>query len=188
MSVNAELEYPLHNCRRFFIDNPVEMILRVFLVSVDGMVGGRFTGFSPCLDRCDLLAAAISQIPFVHDIQKRCKLAGTLIKAVHAVADSNKTDTLFSKQHFRVKAGLQIISANSGHILHQHSADLTSFNICQQLFPTGSVKVATGVTIIRIMDTVFEAVLGGIFLQHFFLIDDGVAVARQFVITGEPLI
>ena len=87
--------------------------LRVCLIAVDDAVGGRLARFALDTNGCFLLAAQISQIPFVHDIEKRSKFVAVLVAAVHIIRNCNKPDTMLTEEHLRIKAGLQIITANA---------------------------------------------------------------------------
>ena len=106
VALHAQMEYPPHHGGGFFIQEPVVLVLRVLPIAVDGMIGGGLASVAPRLICRALLTAAIVQIPLVHDIQKRGKLAGTSVRAVHAVADGNEPDALLAKQNFGIKAGL----------------------------------------------------------------------------------
>ncbi len=75
------------------------------------------------------LATAVPQIPFVHNIQKRRKLIAALHCAVHAIFYGYKANALFSEHNLSIEAHLQIIPANSAHILGDYAADFARFNI-----------------------------------------------------------
>lgn len=63
------------------------LVLRVFPVSVDSTVGGRLTGFAFDTNSGALLAAQITKIPLIHNIEERGQFIAVLIVAVHAVGD-----------------------------------------------------------------------------------------------------
>ena len=69
-AVTAQLENVPNRFSGFLIDQPVMLILWVFAVAVDGVIGGRFSGPAPYLIRRFLLPAAIPQIPLAHDIDR----------------------------------------------------------------------------------------------------------------------
>ena len=106
VALYTQLEDPPHHGGGFFIQEPVVLVLRVFSVVVNGVVGGGLASVVPCLIRRALLAAAISQIPLRHDIDERGKLSRTLVGAVHAVADGDEADALLPKENFRKKSSL----------------------------------------------------------------------------------
>ena len=67
-SLNCHPEYPADNCRSFLVNEPVILIFRIFDISVWWIVGNWFPVPALCLQYCLYLAAAVTQIPFVHDI------------------------------------------------------------------------------------------------------------------------
>ena len=71
MTLNGKLEDTPHDSRRFLVDQPVVFVIGVFLVAVNGTVGGGLAGLALDPDGGALLAAQIPQIPFRHDVQKR---------------------------------------------------------------------------------------------------------------------
>ena len=89
------------------------LVLWVFAVAVDGVVGGRLAGAASGLIRRFLLAAAIPQIPLTHDVNEGGKLPRTLVGAVHSVANSDETDALLPEQDFGIETCLEIVTANS---------------------------------------------------------------------------
>ena len=106
-------EYPAYNLCGFLVDQPVEFILGIFFVAINGDVCGRLARFTFNPNRCALLSAQIPKIPFVHDIEKRSKFVAVLVAAVHIIRNCNKPDTMLTEEHLRIKAGLQIITANA---------------------------------------------------------------------------
>lgn len=66
-----------------------------------------------CLD----FAAAIAEIPFVHHIEKRSKLAAPLIIAVYTVGNGDKVDIPLPKYDLGVVADFKIITTDTAHIL-----------------------------------------------------------------------
>ena len=187
-ALNGQTEYPADNLGGFLVDIPTVLITGHFLVAVDGAVGGRLARFALYTDSGALFAAQITKIPFVHDIEERRKLITVLVIAVHAVGNRNKVNAMLTEEHFRVKTGLQIISADSAHVLYDHMGDLTGFNICFQLLPCGTIEIAATPTVIGIVLDVRVASLLGIAFEVFFLIDNAVAIANLVIITGKSLV
>ena len=54
---------------------------------------------------------------------------------------------------------------NQKNLLEVYARDNASLNVCQQLLPARTVKVAAAVTVIRIVPTVGEAIVPGVCLQ-----------------------
>ena len=129
------------------------------------------TGFE---DRCDL-ASGIFGIPVIHQVDERRELVLCRIIAVDAVVDGDEPDAFFRKCYFGVEADFQIVSAKSAHVLDDHSTDQASLNITHHLGECRSIKVRTGVAVVRVMPDVCEAILSCIVFQVLFLIENGVA-------------
>ena len=126
----------------FLIDDPVVFVLRVFPVAVDGMGGGMLPRGTFDFVGSGYLAGLIPQIPLVHDVQKRGELVAVLILAVHAVGDGNKMNPMLTKEYLGVKARLQVITPCPAHVLDNHPADLSGFNVGNHALPIGTLKIA----------------------------------------------
>jgi len=105
-------ENPPHHSGGFLVHQPVVFILRVFFVAIDGVVGGGLARLALDTVRCRNLFGLVTQIPFVHDIEKGRKLAAILFLAVNVIGDSYKMNPILPEHYLGVKAGLQVISAD----------------------------------------------------------------------------
>jgi hypothetical protein len=187
-ALNGQLEDAPHHGSRFHVNQPVVFVLRVFLIAVDGAVGGRLAGFPFDANGCFLLAAQVAKIPLVHDIEKGRKFVAVLVVAVHTVGNRHKVDTVLTEEHLRVKAGLQIVTPRPAHILDNHMGNLTCLNVCDKLFPCRPLKIAAAPAVVGIVPTVGVTSLLGIAFEIFFLIHDGIAIPGVVIVTGQPLI
>ena len=95
---------------------------------------------------------------------------------------------MLTEEHLRVKSGLQIISADSAHVLDDHMSHFPGFNICLQPLPCRTIKVAAGITVIGIVDNITVALLLSVAFEVFFLIDNGIAIPGLFIVTGQPFV
>ena len=105
-------EDPPHHGGGFLVHQPVVFVLRVFFVAIDGVVGGGLARLSLDTVCCRNLFGLVTQIPFVHDIEKGGKLAAVLFLAVNVIGDSNKMNPILPEHYLGVKAGLQVVSAD----------------------------------------------------------------------------
>ena len=87
-------------------------VLRVFFVAIDGVIGDRLSRLALHTVCCRNLFGLVTQIPFVHDIEKGRKLAAVLFLAVNVIGDSYKMNPILPEHYLGVKAGLQVISAD----------------------------------------------------------------------------
>ena len=163
-------------------------VLRVFPVAIDSAVSGRLAGLALDADGGFLLAAQVAQIPLVHNVEEGGKFIAVLVIAVHAVGDSHKVDTVLPEEHLRVKTGLQIITTGPAHVLDNDMGHLSGLNVRHQLLPCRPFKIAAAPSVIGIVAAVGVASLPGVAFEVFFLIHDGVAVARVVIVTAQPLI
>ena len=105
-------EDPPHHSGGFLVHKPVVLVLRVFFVAIDGVVGGGLACLAFDTVCCRNLFGLVTQIPFVHDIEKGSKLAAVLFLAVNIIGDSNKMNPILPEHYLGVKAGLQVVSAD----------------------------------------------------------------------------
>ena len=94
-------------------------------------VAGRTSGFQYSFN----FLTCIPDKPLIHDIQKRGKLTGFLTVTVNTIINCYKSNFLFSKQNISEKTYLQMISANSGHILADTGSDFSVFNTFNKSVP-----------------------------------------------------
>ena len=187
-ALDGQLENTSHHGSCFLVDQPVVFVLRVFLVAIDGAVGGRLAGFPLDTNGGFLLAAQVTKIPFVHDVEEGRKLVAVLVITVHTVGNRHKVDAVLPEEHLRVKAGLQIITARPTHVLDNDMGYLSGLNVRHQPFPCRPFKIAAAPSVIGVMAAVGVTSLLGIAFEVFFLIDDGVAVASIVIVTAQPLV
>jgi len=187
-ALNGQLEDTPHHGGRFLVDQPVVFVLWVLLIAVDGAVGGWLAGFPFDANGRFLLAAQVTKIPFVHDVEEGRKLVAVLVVTVHAVGNGNKVDAMLPEEYLCVKAGLQIVTPRPAHVLDNNMGHLSGLNVRHQPLPCGTVKIAAAPSVIGVMAAVGVASLPGVAFEVLFLIHDGVAVAGVVIVTAQPLI
>ena len=144
----------------------VALDCRVFHVAI-GRIGGQIlTGFAFLLhNRLDLFTAVLD-IELVDDIQERSKVIVLLVGAVHTAVHGDETDIVFGEKHFRVETDLQIVSADTAHILGDDDTDLIVLDQLNHSFPIGSVEVGTRVTIVHERLDVAETLFLCVFFEN----------------------
>jgi hypothetical protein len=98
------------------------------------------------------------------------------VNGVHSIIESDEPTAHTRKNDVCVKARLEIISPHPAEVLDQKMFYLPGFNVGNQMFPCGTVKIAARPSVIRVMDNVTITVVSGIALQVSFLIDDRITV------------
>ena len=91
------------------------------------------------------------------------------VNAVHIIVDGDKADVVVGKIVFGVIPYLQIFTPETGHILNDDRADISHFNIIEQLLKARSIEVCAGVAVIHIELGVAHMVFPGVCLEHFLL-------------------
>lgn len=81
-----------------------------------------------------------------------------------------------------------LVSSQSTHVFDDNRANSAILYHGDEALPVRAVKVGAGEAIVYEEHGVNETIVIGIFLQDGFLVDDGVAVALEFVITGEAAV
>src|SRR5699024_11211992 len=110
MPLHRKQEDSPHHSGGFLVHQPVVLVLRVFFVAIDGIVGGGLACLAFDTVCCRNLFGLVTQIPFVHDIEKGGKLAAVLFLAVNVIGNSDKMNPILPEHYLGVKAGLQIVS------------------------------------------------------------------------------
>ena len=172
VALDGKLEDAPDNSGGFLVNQPVVLVIRVFSIAINGAVGSRLARLTLDPDGSSLLTAQVPQIPFAHDVDKRRKLAGTGVIAVDAVADGDETHPEFAKENLRIETGLQIVSADSAHVLRQHQSHFSGLNVGHQPFPCRPVEIPARPSVISVMDDIGKTMLGSVALQVLFLIHD----------------
>ena len=129
MPLNSQLIDAPHDCRRFLINQPVILVVGIFLVAVDGLVGDRLARFTLDPDSGALFATQVAQVPLAHDIDKRCELTGAGVVAVNAVPNSNKVDAVAFENDLCVETSLEVISPYSAEVFYQEMCYFPGFNV-----------------------------------------------------------
>lgn len=141
-----------------------QMAFAVSQIAVGGLCGDPLTAHAlgPKY-RPDLLAGVLS-VPLVDDVAERGEVV-VLPLAVHAVVDRDKPHIVLREADLCVHPYLQVVAAETGHILDDDRADEAAFNIGQHLLEARPVKVRTGVAVILVYPVIRDPMVSGVFGQ-----------------------
>lgn len=117
------------------------------------------------------LAADVARVPLVHDVAERGKIVVALL-TIHAVVYGDEADVVFREIGVGVKAHLQIVATEPGHILDDHRVDEPGLNILQHLLEAGAVEIGAGIAIIPIVADIAHALPFGVLGKQIFLVED----------------
>ena len=158
----------LYNRSRHRVDHPLVFILLRFQVPIGYRAAGMLSSKVLCLKcRADFLAG-IAGIPLVHNISERSELI-VAFKGVHAVIQGNQPSVVFP-QHLHIGADLQIVTAETAHILHNDHGDSVGFDLVNHFLETRPVKPGAGDAIVGEVNTVGKTLLFRIVLQDALLV------------------
>ena len=184
IALHAPCENLADNGCGFIIDNPMLLwIVRVFHVAVGWVSGQILSSFTFLLHNGTDFLTAVLDVKFVDDIQKRRKIVVLLIGAVHTAVYSDETDIVFGEKHLSIDTNLQIVSADTTHILGKNDTNFIILHQFNHSFPIGSVEVSSGVPIIHEKLDILETLFICVFLENRLLIDNAVAITCQFIVT-----
>ena len=86
--------------------------------------------------------AGVLRIPLIDDIAERGKLIVAL-GAVHTIIHGDKVNIVLREHDFRIHTHLQIVTAETGHILDDNTFDDTSLNIGNHFLKPRAIKCRT---------------------------------------------
>ena len=91
-------------------------LLGILLVAQRGVCSIVCPVFVPCAKCLGDLAGNIPCVLFIYDVQKRGKLGGLLVIAVHSAVNGDKTDAQLREPHFCIHSHFQIVTAKPGKV------------------------------------------------------------------------
>ena len=106
-----------------------------------------------------------------------------MIGSVHTAVHSDETDIVFRKENFRVDADLQIVSADTAHVLGKNDTNFIILHQFNHALPIGSFEVSPGVPVIHEKLDILETLFFSVSFENRLLIDNAVAIACQFIVT-----
>ncbi len=87
-----------------------------------------------------------------------------------------------------IKAGLQVITTHAAHVLYKDTANLTGLNIRNHCVSSPGGQNCAASSRRPYSDAVGMPVLGCVVFEVFFLVNNGVRVSHEFVVSGQALI
>ena len=138
--ISSHSEDPADHLSSFFIHVELLLVIWLAIVSVGNSAAAPQSVLHAVPEYSFDLLTGIPGIPFVHDVQERGKLVFRRIVAVNAVIHSDKPDTLFREQHFRIKAHLKVISTQAAHVLYTEDSHVPGIDLIQQGVEARAVK------------------------------------------------
>ena len=100
------------------------------------------------------------------DIQEWGEIAFLRACAVHTVVDGNEPNVCLRENHFRIVSDLEIVAAQTAHILDDDRSDLSILDQCHQARPIRPIEVRTAVPVIHEKLCGRKPVVIGILLQN----------------------
>ena len=142
---------------------PLLRIGRVFHIPVRCIGGQVFSRISFDLHNGPDLLTCVLGVPLVDDVPKRGKLVVALL-TVHSIVDSNKVNIVLREHDLSIHSHLQVVTAQTGHILDNDPLDNTCFNVRNHFLEPRAVKGGAGDAIVNIKTDILPAMVKGILL------------------------
>ena len=140
-----------------FVRNQMMPVLRISCIAVSRKRTGILSLQSFYPECGPYLPAAVLCIPLVDNVLERCKLIVALIR-IHAVIDRDEPDLVFRKDNFCVIACLQVISAQTGKIFDNHSANLALLDKRDHSLEIRTVEIRSRIAVVNEELAVLKAI------------------------------
>ena len=147
-AVNAKVEDELDYRSRFFIQNPVILVLRVTAVSVGRFAHVLPTGSSLPQTDTDFLAG-ITGIPLVEQITDCGEALAVSPVAVYAIIYSDKADIITRKDNIRILSNSQIVTTKAAEVFDQPAAHKPLLDKLKAFLHTGTIEVRPRIAVIH---------------------------------------
>ena len=146
-----------HDLCRFRVG--LEMVFRSFgfSVAIGRATSEPFAAFSLQLFHGANLPTRVLCVEFVCPVADRVKIVAALDRRIHAVVYRDESYILLWEIDFHVIADLQVLTPQPGGILYDQGGDLTGFNHFHDLFPARTLKIRSGIPVVRKEKRVLKA-------------------------------
>ena len=111
---------------------------------------------------------------FVRPVPDRIEIGAAFHQRVHSVVDGNEPNALRWQIELCQLTHLQILTAQTRHILDDQRFDLVPLDHFDDLFPGGPIKICPRVPVVRQEDRILKTIGLGISFEEKALIDDAV--------------
>lgn len=166
---SAQVKDPTHDGGGFFIRDDLFGVLILLLVAVGRFASQPFSALRlHLLDGAHLLAGVLG-VEFVGPVTDRIEVVAALHQGIHAVVDRNEADAFLREVDLRVLSYLEVFSSQAAEILDDDGLHLVPFHHFYNLLPGRTVKVCTGVAIVRQEQRVFKSMIRCVLFQEEFL-------------------
>ena len=163
--------------------NQLCLVIGIFHISVGSYSRKTVTTLSLHFHNCPNFLRTILCIPFIDDILERSKIVIPII-TVNGIIDSNKANIIVGKKHFRIKACLQILSAETGEVFYNNGTDFSVLDCFNKSFEIGAVKVCAGVAVINKKFRVEIPVIISKLQKKLLLVLNAHTIAIVFIVTA----
>ena len=140
-----------------FIRNQMMPVQRISGIAVSRERTGIFSLQSLYPECGPYLPAAVLCVPLVDNVLERCELIVTLIR-IHAVIDRDEPDLVFRKDDLCVIACLQVISAQTGKVFDNHSANLALLDKSNHSLEIRAVEIRSRIAVVNEELAVLKAI------------------------------
>ena len=181
-----EVEDPADHLGGHGVDFQLVVVVGGFAVAVGGEGPDKLALLLLGPDRApDLLGDVPGVLLVEHVLEGEQQVVGAL-GAVDVVADGDEPDPVVREPALQVVAGVDVVPAEPGQVLHQDAVDAAGLNIPDHPLEAGAVKVGAGAAVVHVDPGAGQGgVPGDVLLQDGLLGGDAVALPLVAVLPGE---
>ena len=187
-AVTAQLVDVPNRFGGFLVNQPLILILFVLDVAERGICGEVPAALAFHFECGFDFLGGVPSVKFVTKIADGGHIKLSLYCRVHIIVDSDKPHIILHEHNVRIHPHLQIVPAQTGHILDNDRSHLASLDHLLHLAETRPVEVRSAPSVIHKKTQIFEAVLTSISLKQFLLVDNTVALALPPIVLGKTAV
>ena len=148
-AVSTKIKYLSNNDGSRLINQPFVFIFFVFDIAKWWICCQMLSAFALHLKgRLDLLCR-ISRVELVAEVADRCHVELGLHSRIDVIVYGNKSNVVFGKHDVGIHSDLQIVSAETGHILDDDRSDLAVFNHFLHFTKSRAVKGCSRISVVH---------------------------------------
>ena len=178
-----------HHLRRRRVDDQTVMILRVLTVPVAGECSDELAPLLLGVEGAfDLLGDVACILGVKQILQRHHHVVGAAV-AVDIVRDSDEPHTVLRQPTLQIAACFDVITAETGQVLYQHTADAPTFHVPQHPLKGGALEIRAGIAVVGIAFRHYQLrMIFDIRLQQLPLVADGITLHPVSVLPGQATV
>ena len=183
-ALHTKGEYPLDDCRRFFVYKPLSLVIRVADIAVGDIGSKPLAALALCFIYRPDFAAGISGVKLVKPVLDPGEVVihAVGVDGVVVVIDGDKSHAMLGKGEVDIHSRHSRVSCKAAEVFDDDNAHPVSFDVLQHFQKTGAFKAGAGVSVVHEKAEIGEAVFLCKAFQYHALVPDGIALPVQRVL------